>query len=99
MSVEWINVADKAPDEGDNVLVTTNKPLSSYRRMFEKDPPYVRNLRTYGEIGIVAYHNNKKVRGKLDDRGRPCVFVGYPRDHCGDVYRMLDVETKGVINT
>jgi hypothetical protein len=56
----------------------------------QKDPPYTRKLKTFGEIGIVSYYKDKKLQGKLDDRGRPCMMVGYAKDHSDDVYHMLD---------
>jgi hypothetical protein len=65
----------------------------------QKDPPYARKLKTFGEIGIVSYYKDKKLGGKLDDRGRPCMMVGYAKDHSDDVYRMLDLKTHGVIHS
>ena len=49
---------------------------------------FLQYLRTWGEMGIVANHEDKKIRSKLADRGRPMMFVGYATDHAGDVYRM-----------
>jgi hypothetical protein len=62
----------------------------------QKNPPYPRKLKTFREIGIVSYYKDKKLRGKLDDRGRPCMMVGYAKDHSDDVYRTLDLKTHGV---
>ena len=62
-----------------------NKKLP-YHLFYNKHPAFLKHLRTFGEIGIVADHANKKIRGKLEDRGFPCMFVGYTTNHAGNVY-------------
>jgi hypothetical protein len=94
----WTECANLSQDI-DNITTSENQPVSSYRLFMQKDPKYARKLRTFGEIGIVSYYANKKLRGKLDDRGRPCMMVGYAKDHSDDVYRMLDLKTHGVIHS
>ena len=37
------------------------------------------------------------MRGKLENHGRTCVFVGYADKHAGDVYRMLNLKTNKII--
>ena len=39
----------------------------------------------------------KKMRSKLDNRGKTCMFVGYADDHTKDVYRFLNIHTKRII--
>ena len=55
-------------------------------------PKYVENMRTFGEMGIVRKYK-KKVKAKLEDRGIPCMFVSYAKEHESDVYRMYNVRT------
>ena len=43
-------------------------------------------LRTFGEVAVVAISEGRKIRSKLDTRGRTSIFVGYADDHAGDVY-------------
>ena len=50
-------------------------------------------MRTFGEMVVVAIHEGKKMRSKLDNRGKACMFVGYAEDHAGDVYRFLNIHT------
>jgi len=54
-------------------------------------------LRTWGEAGVV------KIRGittpKVDDRGVPCMFVGYSEDHPGDTYRMYNPAKSSIHET
>ena len=53
-------------------------------------------MRTFGEMAVIAIHEGKKMRSKLDDRGKTCMFVGYTDDHSRDVYRFLNIHTKRV---
>ena len=54
-------------------------------------------LRPFGEMAVVAIHEGKKMRSKLDNRGKTCMFVGYAEDHAGDVYRFLNIHAKRII--
>ena len=46
---------------------------------------------------MAAIHEGKKMRSKLDNRGKTCMFVGYDDDHTKDVYRFLNIHTKRII--
>jgi hypothetical protein len=83
----------------ENMLVTKDKLTAPYVQMFGKEPNYVRNLRTFREIGVVSNHAQQKIRGKPKDRGRPCLFLGYSKNHAADVYRRLNLETRKEIHT
>ena len=48
-------------------------------------------------MAVVAIHEGKKMRSKLDNRGKTCMFVGYADDHTKDVYRFLNIHTKRII--
>ena len=54
-------------------------------------------MRTFGEMAVVAIHLDKKMRSKLDNIGKACMFVGYAEDHSGDVYRFLNIHMKKII--
>ena len=54
-------------------------------------------LRSFGEMAVIAISDDKKMRSKLDTRGRTGSFVGYADDHAGNVYRFINVETKQII--
>ena len=49
------------------------------------------------ELAVIAIHEGKKMRSKLDDRGKTCMFVGYADDHTKDVYRFLNIHTRRII--
>ena len=57
----------------------------------------MKHLRSFKEMAVVAIHEGKKMRSKLDNRGKTCMFVGYADDHSGDVYRFVNIKTKGII--
>ena len=57
----------------------------------------MRYMRTFGEMAVIAIHEGKKMRSKLDDREKRFMFVGYTDDHSRDVYRFLNIHTKRII--
>jgi len=56
--------------------------------------PYKESLRTFGEVAIV--HDAKTLNSKLENRGVPCLFVGYVDNHPRDMFHMFNMETKHV---
>jgi hypothetical protein len=60
------------------------------------NPNWVKNLRTFGEIGIV-YTKPTKIRNKLENRGSPCICIGYPEDHTSDVFKFYNPKTYTVV--
>ena len=54
-------------------------------------------LRSFGEMAVIAISDGKKIRSKLDIRGRTGIFVGYADDHAGNVYRFINIQTKKII--
>ena len=57
----------------------------------------MQHLRSFGEMALLAIHEGKKMRSKLDNRGKTCIFVGYADDHSEDVHRFLNINTKRII--
>jgi hypothetical protein len=41
----------------------------------------------------------KKIRSKLADRGRPCVFIGYSSNHAPNVYKFLTISKQTMIQS
>jgi len=62
-----------------------------------KMPAYANHLKTWGEAGTVKTKN--KMTTKIEDRGITCMFVGYAKQHSGDCYRMLNLNTMGIHET
>ena len=46
---------------------------------------------------MIAISDGKKMRSKLDTRGRTGIFVGYADDRGGNVYRFINIQTKKII--
>ena len=58
---------------------------------------YMKCLRSFGEMAVIAINDGKKMRSKLDTRGRTGIFVGYADGHAGNVYRFINIQTKKII--
>ena len=78
-------------------MVRTDRTKPPHTLFFNKDAKYMKHLRSFGEIGVVAIHEGKKMRSKLDTRGKTSMLVGYADEHAGDVYRFINIQTKKVI--
>ena len=57
-------------------------------------PQYALNLHMWGEAGTVKL--KMLVTRKLKDRGVQCMFIGYAKNHAGEVYWMWDPNTDGI---
>ncbi|KAG7340680.1 integrase core domain containing protein [Nitzschia inconspicua] len=87
----WAEAANCATDL-ECLLVKKMGDRTPYELFYGKVAPYGPYLRTFGEIGVAR--NIATVKGKLDDRGSPAIFLGYAKQHAGNVYRMLDLKTR-----
>ena len=69
-----------------------------YQQFYGVLPAYVHHLCRFGEVGVVTRFGQGEIKGKLADRGKIKVFVGYANNHPGDVYRMLmfDIRCYGI---
>ena len=92
----WCEVISTAT-KLDNIMVRPERTKPPHTLFYGKDAKYMRCLRTFGEMAVVAIHEGKKMRSKLDDRGKTCMLVGYADDHSCDVYRFLNICTKRII--
>ena len=78
-------------------MVRPERTKPPHTLFYGEDAKYTRSLRTFGEMVVIAIHEGKKMRSKLDDRGKTCMFVGYADDHTKDVYRFLNIHTRRII--
>ena len=92
----WCEVISTAT-KLDNIMVRPERTKPPHTLFYGEDAKYARSLRTFGEMAVVAIHEGKKMRSKLDNRGKTCIFVGYADDHTKDVYRFLNIHTKRII--
>ena len=92
----WCEVISTAT-KLDNIMVRPERTKPPYILFYGEDAKYAQSLRIFGEMAVVAIHEGKKMRSKLDDRGKTCMFVGYAENHAKDVYRFLNIHTKRII--
>jgi hypothetical protein len=71
--------------------------ICPYQLLFGSKPRVPESLRSFGEVGVVT--TKKDIQRKLTNRGTPCMFMGYSINHAHDFYRMLNIETKKIINS
>jgi hypothetical protein len=57
------------------------------------------NRHPFGEVGIVTNRDTQSVKAKMKDRGTPMLYLGPALDHSADTHRMLNIQTKRVINS
>ena len=94
----WGHAAETAT-KLENLLVNKEHEKSPAEQFYGEQPKFTEYLRTFGEVGIVSDEATKKTRAKLQDRGLEALFVGYPEDHAGDVYKLLSLTTKKIIKS
>ena len=92
----WCKVISTAT-KLDNIMVRPERTKPPHTFFYSKDVKYMKYMRTFGEMAVVAIHEGKNTRSKLDNRGKTCMFVGYAEDHAGDVYRFLNIHTERII--
>ena len=79
----------------ENVLLRDKSSVPPYKSFFGVDAPLLKNLRTFGDIGIIA-NVQKKIKVDLDNRGSSCIFVGYSTTHEIGVFCFYDMTTKHI---
>ena len=92
----WCEVISTAT-KLDNTMVRPERAKPPHTLFYGKDAKYMKYMRTFGEMAVIAIHEGKKMRSNLDNRGKTCMFVGYADDHSGDVYRFLNIHSKRII--
>ena len=79
----------------DNIMVRKERTKPLYTLFYKEEPKYKKYLRSFGEMAAIS--DGKKMRSKLDTRGRTGIFVGYADDPAGNVYRLKNIQTKKII--
>ena len=75
-------------------MVRKERAKPPYTLFYNDEPKY---LRSFGEMAVIAISDGKKMRSKLDTRGRTGIFVGYADDHAGNVYRFINIQMRKII--
>ena len=92
----WCEVISTAT-KLDNIMVRKDRTKPPYSHFYNNEAKYMKFLRSFGEMAVIAITDGKKMRSKLDTRGRTGIFVGYADDHAGNVYRFINIQTKKII--
>ena len=92
----WCEVISTAT-KIDNIMVRKERTKPPYTLFYNDEPKYKKILRSFGEMAVIAISDGKKMRSKLDTRGRTGIFVGYADNQAGNVYRFMNIQTKKII--
>ena len=80
----------------DNIMVRKEMTKPPFTLFYNDGPKYMKFLRSFGEMAVIAISDGKNMRSKLDTRGRTGIFVGYADDHAGNMYRFINIQTKQI---
>ena len=78
-------------------MVRKERTKPPFTRFYNDEPKYMKFLRSFGEMAVIAISDGKKMRSKLDTRGRTGIFVGYADDHAGNMFRFINIQRKQII--
>ena len=92
----WCEVISTAT-KLDNIMVRKERTKPPYTLFYNEEARYKKYLRSFREMAVIAISDGKKMRSKLDTRGRTGIFVGYADDHAGNVYRFINIQMKKII--
>jgi hypothetical protein len=59
----------------ENSLVSATKTVPSYKKFYQKEVLSIKTLHPFGELAVVEINSNRKVRKKLENRGRICMYL------------------------
>jgi hypothetical protein len=68
--------------------------MTASEKFIGSNPKWFKNLCTIGEIGVT--YNNQKIKGKLGNRGYPCMFIGHTEDHSSNVYVFFNLNNQAI---
>ena len=93
----WAEAANFVTDLN-SILVTDRRNETPFQIFFGKGfRSQIDSTKIFGEMVIVT--NREKIKAKLADRGKTCMWLGYARNHPAGTYRVLNLMTRKVIIT
>ena len=81
----------------DNIMVRKERTKPPNTLFYNEGARYMKYLRSFGEMAVIAISDGKKMRSKLDTRGRTGICVGYADAYGGNVYRFINIQIKKII--
>ena len=94
--LNWAECANTVNKLDDLLCYKRGIPANFFTTDVEK---YKNNLHPFGELAVVTIGGKKKLKAKLENRGETYYFVGYPDNHAGDVFRIVNLKTNRVTET
>ena len=91
----WCEVISTAA-KLDNIMVRKERTKPPFTLFYHDEPKYMKFLRSFEEMVVIAISDGKKMRSKLDTGGRTGIFVGYADDHAGNMYRFINIQMKQI---
>ena len=92
----WAEAA-KTATQIEDLIVTESKPVAAFHRFYNIKTFKLTKMHPFGEIVVVERNSNRGMKGKLENRGRACMYLGHAENHTDEVYRFLDLDTLRVI--
>ncbi|MCP4746672.1 MAG: hypothetical protein GY874_11125, partial [Desulfobacteraceae bacterium] len=82
-----------------NILVKQGKKESSFQHFFGKGVKSLvpNSIQKFGEMAVIT--NQQKIKAKLDDRGKTCIWLGYAKNHTVGIHCIYNPNTRKVILT
>ena len=91
----WCEVISTAT-KLDNIMVRKERTNPPFTLFYNDEAKYMKFLRSFGEMAVIDISDGKKMRSKLDTRGRTGIFIGYADDHAENVHRVINIQTKKI---
>jgi hypothetical protein len=78
----------------ENNIVKEKDKQSTAKKVHGTSPKWISNMRSFGEMDIIARHSENEIRNKLAQQGNTVMFVGYLNINEKDVYQFMNIATK-----
>jgi hypothetical protein len=78
----------------ETIFVNQKNEKSTSEKVYGSNPKWISNMRSFGDMAIVARHSDKMARNNMADLGNTVIIIGYSDHHKKDVYKILNIHTK-----
>ena len=83
----------------DNLIVKAKESEPAHNQMFGSTNERANDLEEFGMMAIVALDPLNKMKAKLAQRGRACMYVGPALEHPTGTYRFLHLSTRAIVTS
>ena len=73
----------------ENIVQSRSYDEPATEAFFDAQAKHMKSRRQFGEIAHIKFGN--KIKGKLEDRGKPMMYLGRARNHGADTFRFLNL--------